>query len=96
MAVKKTKSARYVAARVRVALTPGAAVRVARELQDMTQAALAEASGIPQPTLSSIENGRATLGAERSEKLARALKVHLAVLLWPNWDVAAESKRATG
>jgi len=94
--VKKTKSAKYIAARVRVALTPGEAVRVARELQEMTQAELAEASGIPQPTLSSIEHGRATLGAERAEKLARALKVHPAVLLWPNWDAAAQSKRAAG
>ena len=93
---KKPKSARYITARVRVALTPGDAVRVARELQAMTQAEVAEASGIPQPTLSSIENGRATLGAERAEKLARALKVHPAVLLWPNWNVAAESKRAAG
>ncbi|HME90894.1 MAG TPA: helix-turn-helix transcriptional regulator [Myxococcaceae bacterium] len=96
MAVKKTKSAKYVSARARVALSPGDAVRVARSLQGMTQAELAEASGIPQPTLSSIENGRATLGAERAEKLARALNVHPAVLLWPNWDPAAESKRATG
>ena len=96
MATKKTKSSKYVAARVRVALTPGDAVRVARELQELTQAELAKATGIPQPTLSSIENGRATLGAERAEKLARALKVHPAVLLWPNWDVGAESKRATG
>jgi len=96
MGTKKTKSSKYVAARVRVALTPGDAVRVARELQELTQAELAKASGIAQPTLSSIENGRATLGAERAEKLARALKVHPAVLLWPNWDVRAESKRATG
>ena len=96
MAVKRTRAAKYVAARVRAALTPGDAVRVARELQEMTQSELAEASGIPQPTLSSIENGRVTLGAERAEKLARALKVHPAVLLWPNWDAAAESKRAAG
>jgi transcriptional regulator with XRE-family HTH domain len=98
MAAKKAKlakAAKYVPARVRVALTPGDSVRVARELQEMTQAELAAASSIPQPTLSSIENGRATLGAERAEKLARALKVHPAVLLWPNWDVEAESRRAT-
>ncbi|HEV3189226.1 MAG TPA: helix-turn-helix transcriptional regulator [Polyangiaceae bacterium] len=99
MAMKKTNSAKpikYVAARVRVALTPGDSVRIARELQEMTQAELAERSGIPQPTLSSIENGRSTLGAERAERLARALKVHPAVLLWPNWNVDAESKRAVG
>ena len=92
--VKKAKPAEYVPSRVRVALAPGDSVRIARELQEMTQAELAEASGIPQPTISSIESGRATLGAERAEKLARALKVHPAVLLWPNWDAKAESKRA--
>lgn len=89
-------STKYVAARPRVALSPGDSVRVARELQEMTQAELAAASGIPQPTISSIESGRATLGAERAEKLARALSVHPAVLLWPNWDVDAESKRVAG
>jgi transcriptional regulator with XRE-family HTH domain len=91
--VKKSKSNAYVPARTRVALSPGDAVRVARELQEMTQADLAAATGIAQPTLSSIEGGRVTLGAERAEKLARALKVHPAVLLWPNWDVTAEAKR---
>jgi transcriptional regulator with XRE-family HTH domain len=90
----KISKRKYVPARTRVTLTPGDAVRVARELQEMTQAELAEASGIRQPTLSSIENGRSTLGAERAEMLARALKIHPAVLLWPNWDVEAESRRA--
>ena len=94
-AIKKTKgSAReYVPARDRVKLTPGDSVRIARELQEMTQADLAEASGVTQPTISSIESGRVTLGAERAEKLARALRVHPAVLLWPHWDVETESRR---
>jgi transcriptional regulator with XRE-family HTH domain len=94
--VRKTKPAGYVPARVRVRLAPGDSVRIARELQEMTQAELAAACGIPQATISSIENGRATLGAERAEKLARALRVHPAVLLWPNWDVEQQSRRATG
>ncbi len=88
--IKKAGPTKYVEARTRVALTPGDSVRIARELQEMTQAELAAASGIPQPTISSIESGRATLGAERAEKLAIALRVHPAVLLWPNWD--ADSK----
>lgn len=38
---------------------------------------------------------RVSVGVERAEKLARALKVHPAVLLWPNgWDATAETKRA--
>jgi transcriptional regulator with XRE-family HTH domain len=94
--VKKTKPGLYVPSRVRVVLTPGDSVRVARELQEMTQAELAETSGIPQPTISSIESGRVTLGAERAEKLARALRVHPAVLLWPNWNEHAGPKRALG
>ena len=92
----KAKKTEYVLARPRVALSPGAAVRVARELQEMTQAELAAATGIAQGTISSIEKGRVTLGAERAEKLARALKVHPAVLLWPNWDTEAESVRSSG
>lgn len=92
---KKAKSSEYLPARVRVALSPGDAVRIARELQEWTQAQLAALSGIPQPTISSIESGRATLGAERAERLARALHVHPAVLLWPNWDEAVP-KRAAG
>jgi transcriptional regulator with XRE-family HTH domain len=70
-----------------VKLTPGDAVRVAREVQDMTQVELAAASGIAQGTLSAIERGRVRLGADRAERLARALKVHPAVLLWPHWNV---------
>jgi len=69
--------------RARVELSPGDAVRLTRELQEMTQIDLAAASGIPQGTISALERGRVTLGAERAEKLARALKVHPAVLLWP-------------
>jgi len=88
--MKKTKGRDYIPARTRVVLTPGEAVRVAREAQEMTQNELAEACGIPQGTISSIEHGRARLGADRAEKLARGLKVHPAVLLWPNgWDVEA-------
>ena len=95
MATLKTRRQSYVQARVRVSLTPGDSVRIARELQEMSQLQLAEASGIPQPTISAIEKGRVTLGAERAAKLARALWVHPAVLLWPTWNVEVESKRAS-
>jgi transcriptional regulator with XRE-family HTH domain len=90
----KINKAQYAPARARIALTPGDAVRITRELQEMTQAQLAKACGIPQPTISAIESGRATLGADRAEKLARALKVYPGVLLWPNWGANIESKRA--
>ncbi len=91
MAHHKKNRTDDVPARARVQLSPSDAVRVTRELQEMSQVDLANASGISQPTISSIESGRVSLGAERAEKLARALRVHPAVLLWPQWDVSASA-----
>jgi DNA-binding XRE family transcriptional regulator/plasmid maintenance system killer protein len=91
MKQSKPKKVEYVAARARISLTPGDAVRVTRELQEMTQAKLAAASGIAQGTISSIEKGRVAIGVERAEKLARALRVHPAVLVWPSWDANQRS-----
>lgn len=68
-------------------LTVGDAVRVAREMLDLSQAELAKISGISQPTLSGIEKNRVTLGLERAKRLARVLHVHPAVLLFPDWKV---------
>lgn len=78
----------YRPARKRVEVSVGESVRILRELQELSQSQLAERSGIPQATLSAIENGRVNLGVERAKMLARALKCHPAVLVFPGWDVA--------
>jgi len=78
-------------AKRRVEVSVGDSVRILRELQELTQGQLAELTGIPQSTISAIENGRVNLGVERAKVLARALKCHPAVLVFPNWDVAAGS-----
>jgi transcriptional regulator with XRE-family HTH domain len=57
----------------------------------LSQNELAGFSGIPQSTISAIENDRVRLGVERAKVLGRALKCHLAVLVFPGWDVAVES-----
>jgi transcriptional regulator with XRE-family HTH domain len=75
----------------RVEVSVGDSVRILRELQELTQGQLGELTGIPQSTISAIENGRVNLGVERAKVLARALKCHPAVLVFPNWDVAAGS-----
>lgn len=74
-----------------IEVSSGESVRILRELQEFSQNQLAELSGIPQSTISAIENGRVRLGVERSKILARALKCHPAVLVFPGWDVAVES-----
>ena len=74
-----------------VDVTPGESVRIVRELQELSQNKLAELTGIPQSTISAIENDRVRLGVERSKVLARALGCHPAVLIFPGWDLDVES-----
>lgn len=74
-------------ARKRIEVSVGESVRIIRELQGLSQNQLAEASGIPQATISAIENGRVNLGVERAKVLAIALQCHPAVLVFPGWEV---------
>jgi transcriptional regulator with XRE-family HTH domain len=78
-------------ARRHIDVSTGESVRILRELQELSQNELAGLCGIPQSTISAIENDRVRLGVERGKVLARALKCHPAVLLFPGWDVAVES-----
>src|SRR6185369_17716440 len=59
----------YRPAKKRATVSVGESVRILRELQDMSQNQLAEASGIPQATISAIENDRVRLGVERAKVL---------------------------
>ena len=81
----------YIKAQKRVAVTVGESVRIIREFQKMSQNDLAAITGIPQSTISAIENDRVKLGVERAKVLARALQCHPAVLVFPGWDVEHDS-----
>jgi transcriptional regulator with XRE-family HTH domain len=78
-------------ARRRVEVSVGESVRILRELQNLSQNELANLSKIPQSTISAIENDRIKLGVERAKVLARALKCHPAVLVFPGWEIGGES-----
>ena len=80
----------YKKSKKRVDVSIGESVRIMRELQELSQNELASLTGIPQSTLSAIENDRVKLGVERAKVLARALKCHPAVLVFPGWDVNQE------
>ena len=73
-------------AKKRIAVSVGESVRIVRELQGLSQNQLAQRTGIPQATLSAIENDRVRLGVERAKVLAKALKCHPAVLVFPGWE----------
>ena len=91
MTTEKNRRKDYRPAKKRIDLSVGESVRIARELQELSQNGLSELTGIPQSTLSAIENDRVRLGVERAKTLARALKCHPAVLVFPGWDVNEES-----
>jgi DNA-binding XRE family transcriptional regulator len=76
----------YRIAKRQIDVSVGESVRIIRELQEMSQNDLAKVCGIPQSTISAIENDRVKLGVERAKLLARALKCHPAVLVFPGWN----------
>jgi len=78
-------------AQKRVEVSVGESVKIIRELQEMSQTDLAKATGIAQSTISAIENDRVKLGVERAKVIARALKCHPAVLVFPGWDIREQS-----
>jgi|TARA_B100000315_G_scaffold190644_1_gene180768 transcriptional regulator with XRE-family HTH domain len=81
----------YRLAKRSIEVSVGESVKILRELQELSQNELAELTGIPQSTISAIENERIQLGVERAKVLARALRCHPAVLVFPGWDIEHES-----
>lgn len=81
----------YKLATKRIDVSVGESVRIIRELQGLSQNNLAELSHIPQSTISAVENDRINLGVERAKTLARVLKCHPAVLVFPGWEVEREN-----
>lgn len=90
MAKKKHKKD-FVAADDPVAMTPGIMLATIRRLQGLTQAQLAAAARMTQANISSMESGRQQIGRERALVLAKALRVHPAVIMFPAYRVAASA-----
>lgn len=84
----KVSKNEFVKAKVHQTISPGEALKMLRELQGLSQANLARLTGIAQTNISALENGSRQLGRERAIVLAKALKVHPAVILFPDFDIA--------
>lgn len=69
-------------------ITPGEALKMIRELQGLTQNDLAQLTNMNQSNISALENGSRQMGRDRAMTLAKALHVHPAVLLFPDFDMA--------
>jgi transcriptional regulator with XRE-family HTH domain len=59
-------------------------VRITREFAELSQFELAQLAGLTQATVSAIETGKTALGVTRAKRLAEAMKVHPAALLFPD------------
>ena len=81
----------YRHAKKRITVSVGESVRIIRELQELSQNQLSQLTGIPQTTISAIENDRVRLGVERTKVLARALKVHPGIIVFPGWEIPTEA-----
>ena len=77
----------FVRAKVQRSVTPGEMLRTLRELQGLSQVDLAKLTGISQSNLSAMETETRQIGRERALVLAKALKVHPAVILFPDFDI---------
>ena len=75
----------YVEFDLNVERTPGDSIRILRELCEWSQKELEAKTGIPQTTISAIENNRQNLGVERTKVFAKVFRVHPSVILFPNW-----------
>lgn len=79
----------FVRAEVNISITPGEMLRTLRELQELTQGQLADLTGISQSNISAMETNAKSIGRERALVLAKALKVHPAVILFPDYQIDA-------
>lgn len=77
----------FTSAKAHAALTPGEALKMIRELQGLSQNDLAELTGINQSNISALESDSRKMGRERAIVLAKALHVHPAVLLFPDFNM---------
>ena len=84
--VKELLKSEFVLAKKYGQLTPGKALKIYRELQNLTQAELAKKSGLKQATVSSLEHDRIVMGIDRAKALALALKVHPSALAFADWN----------
>ncbi|HJP18422.1 MAG TPA: helix-turn-helix transcriptional regulator [Nitrospinota bacterium] len=77
----------FIKAKVNINVTPGEMLKTLRELQGFSQKELADITGMSQSNISALETNTRNIGRDRALILAKALKVHPAVILFPNFTM---------
>jgi len=73
-----------------IIVSPGEMLATLRQLQGLTQNELGKKTKMTQANISSMESGRQQIGRDRAIALAQALKVHPAVIMFPNYQLEEE------
>ncbi len=77
----------FIKAKVNIDVTPGEMLKTLRELQGFSQKELADITGMSQSNISALETNIRNIGRDRALIFAKALKVHPAVILFPNFTM---------
>lgn len=84
----------FVPAKPKVSLNTGEVIQMLRELKQWTQKELAKKCGITATNISLLENNRVEIGKKRAEQLAKAFKVHPAIIMFPEYEAIDINKAA--
>ena len=76
----------FVSARPHARLTTGDVIRMLRELKGWTQAELAARCGISPTNISLLENRRVEIGKKRAKQIAKAFRLHPAIIMFPEYE----------
>ncbi len=85
--MKKLRAKDFLPAKDHIKLTPGQMLTTLRKLQNLSQNQLSQITGISQSNISNMESGRHQIGRERAIILGKALKVHPAIIIFPNYRI---------
>lgn len=83
---RKSLKEPFSAAKSLLKLTQGEMIKILRQKNELSQFQLAQTTGLNQSTISELENNRIKLDIKRAKILATALKVHPAILVFPDWN----------
>ena len=79
----------FVPAEPHASLSTGEVIKFLRELKGWTQKELAKHSGISATNISLLENERVEIGKKRAVQLAKAFKLHPAIIMFPEYEAEA-------
>lgn len=84
--MKSHMSRDFIAEERHARFTTGEAIRMLRKLKGWTQKELSIRSGIQISNISLLENNKIEIGKKRALQISKALSVHPAIIMFPEYE----------